>query len=731
MTRRQLRQLGWISIAAACVLASPAARADVRLPHVFGSHMVLQRDKPLPVWGWAEPGEEVAVQIAGQPPVATKATAAGEWRVTLPAMPAGGPFTVTIKGKNAIVLEDVLVGEVWIGSGQSNMQFSVASSINGPEETAAAKWPRIRLFDVPRRPSGFPQNDVNATWRACSPETVPRFSAALYFFGRDLYKELDVPMGLIHSSWGGTRIEPWTPPAGFAAVPELKGIYEQVLLTDPHSPSHKERLGKFIADTEAWLKTAREALAQEAVLAPAPAYPKELNPFTSHQSPCTLYNGMIHGLVPFAFRGAIWYQGESNHRDGKLYTQKMKALILGWRQVWQDDAMPFYYVQIAPFYYGNENAFILPEFWEAQAAVLDEVPNTGMIVTNDIGNVRNIHPKNKQEVGRRLALIALAKTYGRTGLVYSGPTFKEMKIEGDKVRILFDHVGGGLASRDSKPLTWFEIIGQETDFVKAAAQIDGGTVVLSAPGVKQPAAVRFAWHRNAVPNLMNKEGLPARPFRAGQVPKRDFLKLRIKEAEDYQLVYDLNLANLGKTVKYDADNRARVNGPIDRIAYFLELRKAGGPTEYVYVSMDAFTQDLGKIGVPTLESKAKFQLKVANMNVESNVKGIQTGSGLKGGNIEFWPNNYGPANAAGIPNASSALWDFGDQISGPADGHGCMQVHNYAAKQTIFAINNWKAGPNAAIGIGTSTGRTRDWTFARNAGQYQVKRLRVLVHVKK
>ena len=713
------------------VLAATAAgRADVRLPHVFGSHMVLQRDVELPVWGWAEPGEKVSVQVADRPAVAATANAAGEWRVALPAMRAGGPFTVRIAGANEIVLDDVLVGEVWIGSGQSNMQWSVAQSLNPQEEIAAAKYPQIRLFSVPRRPSPRPMDDVSAAWQPCSPDTVGGFSACLYFFGRHLHQELGVPMGLINSSWGGTRIEPWTPPAGFGSVPALKSIHEQVLLKDPKSDAYKARLTKYIEDAEVWIATARQALAGEADLKPMPPHPAELLPFTSHQHPCMLYNGMVHGLVPFAFRGAIWYQGESNRRDGKLYTEKMKALISGWRQVWQRDDMPFYYVQIAPYRYGNENPFVLAEFWEAQAAAL-EVPHTGMVVTNDIGEIGNIHPKNKQEAGRRLGLIALAKTYGRKGLVCSGPTFKNMAVEGDKIRLRFDHAASGLASRDRKPLTWFEIIGKDTDFVNATAAIDGDSVVVSSPEVKQPAAVRFAWHRNAEPNLMNKEGLPARPFRAGDVPVRDLLKLRIPEAKDYQLVYELDLAKAAKQIVYDVDSRSQVTGPFDRIAYFLELQKPLEPVQYVYVSMDAFTADLGKIGVPTLATKAVFQQKVTNMNVDSNVDGIAPGVGLKGGNIEFWSHNYGPTNTARVPNASTSLWDFGDQYSSPVDGYGCMQVHNHAAKQTVLAFNNWKSGANADLGIGNSDGRTRDWTFKRNASQYAVKKLRVLVRVKK
>ena len=701
--------------------------ADVTLPGIFGEHMVLQQGKPLPVWGWADPGEAVTVSL-GRPPAAQTTTGAdGSWRVTLPAMEAGGPHTLSVKGKNALEITDILVGEVWVCSGQSNMEWPVSRSLNASEEIANANHPRIRHVKIAKKPAPLPQADLQATWQICSPEVVAGFSAAAYFFGRDLHRELNVPIGLINTFWGGTRIEPWTPVQGFAQVQELQSIHLQILRTIPTEPEYKTILSQYLEKTEAWLTEARSTLANEAALEPVPPYPGEIVPLTKHQQPTTLYNGMVHPLVPIAIRGAIWYQGESNHREGALYTAKMRALIQGWRTVWNQDEFPFLYVQIAPYKYGNENPAILAQFWEAQADAL-AIPNTGMVVTNDIGNVGNIHPENKQAVGERLARIALAKTYGRNDIVYSGPTFKDMTIEGNAIRITFDHAASGLASRDGKPLDWFEIIGKETDFMPATAVIDGNTILLSADGVRQPAAMRFAWHKDAEPNLMNKEGLPARPFRAGTVPKRDFLALKVPEAKKMELVYDLDLGRLGKTITYDVDNRAKLTRPFNRIAYFLELKKGGEARQYVYVSMDAFTDDAAKIGIPTLDSKASFQTPVANMNVVSNVPGIATGNGLKAGNIEFWPNNYGPQNSANVPNASANVWDFGDQQSDLVDGYGSMQVHNHDAKQTIFAINQWKSGGGADLGIGNSEGKTRDWTFTRNASQYEVKRLRVLVN---
>jgi len=700
--------------------------ADVRLPSIFGSHMVLQQGVDLPIWGWADSGEKITVRLGAGKAVNTTAGKDGSWRVTLPPVDTKDVLQLIVKGKNEIVLEDVLAGEVWVGSGQSNMAWVVQNCINAEEEIQAANYPEMRLFTVPRKPAPSPQEDVDSAWQVCSPETVGGFSACCYFLGRELHKELKVPVGLINTSWGGTRIEPWTPPCGFERIPELNDITNQIDLADPTSPRYKAKLSSYIKTTEAWLVEAKKSLQEDSILNPLPGYPQEIAPLTHHQTPTTLYNGMVHALVPFAFKGAIWYQGESNRLDGDLYTLKMQALIEGWRAVWNKKDLPFYFVQIAPFQYGNEDPTVLARFWVAQQNVLDLVPHTGMVVPSDIGNTQDIHPRNKQEVGRRLALWALAKDYGRKDLVYSGPLYKDMKVEGKAIRLSFDYVGGGLASRDGKPLSHFEILPEGGTYVPAKANVDGDTLLVQAQGVDHPVAVRFAWHKTAEPNFMNKDGLPAPAFVAMVEPKGDVLDL-LPEAKSYELVYALDLAKLGKEISYDTDRSKALKGKFDRVAYVLELQKSSYPREYVYVSMDAFTKELNKVGIPTVGSGIKHQTNVANMTVESNVKGIVTGKGLKGGNIEFWSYNYGPPNGASVPNASSEKFDFGDEPGDPRDGYGCMQVHNHEAKQTVFAVNHWSSGGEADLGIGNSQGATLDWTFTKNANQYAVKRLRVLV----
>lgn len=715
------------------VLANTAP-AEVRLPRVFGSNMVLQQDAPLNFWGWAGPNETVQVQL-GSNKAEARANDRGEWKLTMPAMKAGGPYVVKISGSTTVEFENVKIGEVWLCSGQSNMEMGIASCKDAREEIAAADYPDIRLLMVAKRWTPEPQSDMEGEWKICSPKTVAEggwggFSAAAYYFGRELHKKLGVAVGLIDASWGGTRIEPWTPPEGFASVPALQQDSALVKLGDPRTPEHQERLGKVIQETERWVAAARAAMTDRKAVPVMPLYPAELLPPHDLQQATALYNGMIHPLLPFVFRGAIWYQGESNLDEGRLYTERMKALVNGWRAIWNLGDFPFIFAQIAPYNYGGD-AERMGIFWEAQAAAEALIPNVGMAVINDIGNLKDIHPANKQEVGRRLALWALARTYGQKNVVYSGPKFKSMQIDADKLRITFSDVAGGLVSRDKQPLNWFEVIDRdEGGFVHAEAKIENDSVVLSAPGVEHPVAMRFAWSMLAEPNLMNSEGLPAGAFRAGTVPERDLLGMKVPEAKDYQVVYDIDLSKLGEDFSYAVDNSGKIKAGFDRIAYFLELQGPAYATDYVYVSMDAFTTDLSKIGIPTFKSGARFMQDVARLDVYSNVKGIVTGAGLEGGNIEFWPDNYGTANPRKVPGASDTAYDTGDEPSTASDGYGSMQVHNHAANQTLFAVNHWREGAKADIGIGNQPQGSPDWTFAANAGSYKAKRLRVLVRAR-
>ncbi|MEL6107553.1 MAG: sialate O-acetylesterase, partial [Planctomycetota bacterium] len=315
-------------------LVTGIASADVRLPGFFGDHMVLQQQKPIRVWGWAEEGESVTVTV-GEKTANAKAATDGKWSVELPALDASyEPLELIVEGKNRIELKDVLIGEVWLCSGQSNMEWPVRASRDAAQEIASANHPMIRHIKIARRPSTTPIDDVETDWQLCSPETVGAFTACGYFMARELQQEIDVPIGLINSSWGGTRVEPWTPPVGFTQVPALDGIDRSVQGRTPGTELYRDQLRKHVESVQTWLAGARKALEDDSLADASPGFPKTLMPFKSHQDPTMLYNGMIHAIVGFPIRGAIWYQGESNHNEGMLYTEKKKALIGGWREIW-------------------------------------------------------------------------------------------------------------------------------------------------------------------------------------------------------------------------------------------------------------------------------------------------------------------------------------------------------------------------------------------------------------
>jgi sialate O-acetylesterase len=496
------------TVAALLGLTSLTASA-LNLPRVFSDNMVLQREIPVKVWGWAEPGQSVEVAFAGQQKIAN-AGPDGKWTVTLAPLAASAePASLSITaGGKTIAITNVLVGEVWICSGQSNMEWTLGGTHNAKETIAAANLPQIRQFKVQLTTNPKPQRDLKGEWTVCSPATAANFTAVGFHFGRQLYQKLNVPIGLINTSWGGTRIEPWTDPAGFALSPKLQDISALIANADQ---VHRRNQAAKLDQIDAWIKQCREALEKQTELPASPGAMPD-HPLSKPDRPTAIYNAMVAPLVGYGFRGALWYQGESNNGEGMLYFEKMKSLIGSWRQLWSLGDFPFLYVQLAPYRYNNPAA--LPGIWEAQRAALT-IPNTGMAVITDVGNVSDIHPRNKEAVGQRLSLWALAKTYGVSGLEYSGPNYQSLKVEGSRAILTFDHADG-LKSLDGKPLTWFTIAGEDKQFVEARAEIVGRTVVVRSDAVTNPVAVRFGWHETAEPNLGNGAGLPASPFRTDQ-----------------------------------------------------------------------------------------------------------------------------------------------------------------------------------------------------------------------
>ncbi|MFO1529042.1 MAG: sialate O-acetylesterase [Kiritimatiellia bacterium] len=636
--------------------ATPAARAELRLHPLFGDHALLQSKSDAPVRGWADPGATVTVKASwGADSASATADAAGRWTATLKTPDAGGPFELTVESAGQkVVSTDLLTGEVWLCGGQSNMQFGLRGSDGGAEEVAAANLPKIRLFHIPQRPSGTPLESADASWKVCSPETAGGFSAVAFFFAQKIQAETGLPVGLIGSYWGGTRVEPWIDEgtllkraeyaplldslnqarassngktADQLAAEHRQHMQELLAAADPGfsarwnapevdpagwqttpGPVAFEKIGAGTFDGVVWcrktlvlpedlqgkggrlvlgaiddrditwingvevgatlvdgkfnqsrqypvpggvLKAGTNVvtvlildtsgaggmswqgveprldcagrkfpltgdwLARTGVaLSGMPGLPVEV-PGVTRETPAALYMGMIHPAAGFPLRGFLWYQGESNVGNWAEYARRFPDLIQSWRNVWNNTDLPFYFVQIAPYHYngGNKSQFLRDVQRQALA-----VPNTGMAVTTDIGNPRDIHPTNKRDVGERLARWALRDQYGKTGLTVSGPLYDSMRVEGGAIRIRFKHTDGGLAARGG-PLTDFQIAGRDRVFKPAEASIDGDSLRVYNPEIAAPVAVRFGWKDDSVPNLFNGAGLPASPFRTDDWPE--------------------------------------------------------------------------------------------------------------------------------------------------------------------------------------------------------------------
>jgi len=507
-----------LAIAAVSILGIGASvvRAEAKLPAFFADHMVIQRDVADPVWGWAQANEKVTVAFDDQAQT-TSADGKGRWMVKLKPVGAGGPHKLSVRGESGQPKEiaDILVGEVWVCSGQSNMGFELFESKNGKEEVAAADYPQIRLFKVPRKGAAEPQDDVKAVWKICGPKTAWDFSAVAYFFGRDLYQKLNVPIGLIDTAYGGTPAEAWTSMEDLSSRPELKMELERRDSIIAAYPEKKAKFDKVLAE---WDKEHPKPTTQE-----AKAKPKAPEGADGAHVPTALWNAMIHPLIPYGIRGAIWYQGESNANRAMEYRTLFPTMIQGWRKAWGSD-FPFLYVQLTGFFSGNPPATqprdsYWAELREAQSMTLS-TPNTGMAVIIDIGEERDIHPKNKQDVGKRLALIARAKVYGEK-VEDSGPVYKSMKVEGNAIRLTFDHAEDGLVMKETTNADHaFAIAGPDHRFVWAQGKVDGDSVVVSSPEVSDPAAVRYAWDYVPPAVLFNKAGLPASPFRTDDWPTK-------------------------------------------------------------------------------------------------------------------------------------------------------------------------------------------------------------------
>jgi len=666
-----------LTVAAALFVAVECAAA-VTMPRVFGDNMVLQQGQRVPVWGKAAPGEKVTVSFAGQMATAT-ADAQGRWKTALAPLTAcaeGAEFRVA--GENALVFKNVVVGEVWFCSGQSNMEFTMSSRRkvkDWEKEVAAANWPLIRHFNVAHKVSLEPLDDVEAVWETTTPQTIPPQSAVAFFFGETLHKTLKVPVGLINSSWGGTGIEPWTP-AGH-----------------PDDLWMLQNFGK-------WNR------------------PQDV--------PTVLWNGMVAGLVPFAINGAIWYQGCHNMRDGDVYTDKTVSLVRGWRREWGQGDFPYFLVQLAPYKYSSPKDTSLARMQEAQARVPEKVPNSGYTVINDVGDVNDIHPTDKRTVGMRMADQALDRVYGKFTRPWRTPTLKGYKVEGNALRVSLADADG-LKTRDGLPPNEFEVRGICGAWVPAQAKIEGTDVVLTADGVEEPLAMRFAAYNGSTPNLVNGAGLPVGPFRCGApVPMGAAEKL--PELKDMTCVQRYDIPVKADFTRNAPKTLASKDG-VTRVAYLLELQNLRGETSFVLAAMDAFAPKSDDLVLTAKPGARRYRQPVANLVVRTNTSAVKPLTDSADGFIEFYNCSYTAKRSATPAGGDDKLFDFNDTPTNPSKfGFGCLQVHDLAAKKTILAFNHFNNARVACdVGIGSAAAGNPDWTFSANAGEYKARRVSVWV----
>ena len=704
--------------------------AEVKVDDCFGDNMVLQRELPARIRGTADPGEEVTVRFAGQTVRAT-ADAKGDWLATLKPLKADKtPSTLAVSGSNnTVAIKNVLVGEVWLCSGQSNMYYSLYSKnpaylhTDSEKITSQADYPLILIASVPLHSAANPERRSNLKWQPVTPEGVKKFTAVGYFFGLELYKALDVPIGLVHSSWGGTRIEPWTTLDGFKSVPEGKNSRFAKFLAGrtAGTPEFENNAKKFRDTQSKWIAASEAALAKGLVPPQQPPIP-ECFLGTDRTTTGALYNGMIHPLTGMTFRGAIWYQGESNLWRWDEYRWAMHALINGWRKAFDAPYFQFYFVQIAPYRYSRDVPRNCIGLWEAQQKFADE-SGCGMAVINDHGDPEDIHPHDKRPVGNRLARLALNRTYGMKNIVCDAPRLKAFRREGATLILNFRDASSW-STADGGEVKGFEVSGIDGVFYPATAEIRGSVIAVSAPQVERPRAVRYLCKNVAVGNLRNEHGLVPAPFRASDLKTDELIDYLTKRPN---LVYEYDLFGALKNgvpspVK---DNSGKFAGRrFTRVRYLFVVEDKKGLMRYAEVSFDPFIQDLRKIAVPGTKIRHNIATPIRNIGIRTNVPVLIDGDEIANGNIEFWYTNYGPKNSKGIRGANDKLFDAGDQPSADRKlGYGCMQIHS-GRGDAIVCFNNLRGRSGADLGFGVNReGKNPDWTFSKGARNYKSAKL--------
>jgi sialate O-acetylesterase len=694
-------------IAVLSLSAVMAGYSAVELGTPFSDGMILQREMAVPVWGTAAVGEKVSVSFAGQEKK-TVAGKDGKWMVELDKMEASATGReMKVSGENTIVIKDVLVGEVWFASGQSNMECPIWGQNPRYRDGKGAMMinlkirPLIRWAKNDRLHANAPLKLPRAKWYTYSPASFASkkgnwLSAVAYYYALELHDALGIPVGIVDSSWGGTNIDAWTPKGVYATHPELSDV-----------PLKKKK-----------------------------------NTDVSRAS--CLWNGMVASWTPFAIRGFIWYQGCSNNFEAKRYCDKMHGLYDGWAKEFKNSDLKLYFVELAPF---KRSWF---ELQASQSKFAAEEKNAGMAVVADAGNWHDIHPNDKEVVARRLALLALKRDYG-FNIEADSPVLESYKIEKDKFVLSFKNANGWYVySPDYSTRPAFEIAGPDGKFVKAylhnvdrTGVVKGKKLYLSAKGVTNPCALRYLATPPYVGTLYNSACLPLGPFEINVKIKPNEFKVKgtpvkvgeaekIKELEGFKKVYELDIPVKGgykwKKPSYKVDN-SKSTGAFSKVAYLFELEEKDGNVIWIMTSMDAFAANADKIGVP-YEANSLAQRKVANLTVRTNLEGIKELTDYDGGNIEFWPSNYSmPAAHNGISGNSSS-YDFNDSPSeaGMAIGYGSMQVHDWKNGTVLWAFNNFNVGSVSDVGIGNNTESIHsDWTFMNNANKFKSRRLSVFV----
>lgn len=683
---------------------------------VISDNMVLQREMTVPIWGKAAPGAKISVNFADQT-VNAIAGKCGKWTAYLTPMKASKQNrTMTVScGKETVTIKNILVGEVWLCSGQSNMEMPMWT--NNPRWRAAdgdkyckdANFPQIRIaITRPYGVSAVKDDSFNVKWQSMTSKNTPAFSATAFFFGTRLHRELNIPIGLITSHWGGTRIEPWTPPCGFDTIPELKDIADQVNAKIPGTATYKKYANEVQKSYALWMSQFKAASENGDVLPMPPVFPADLNTQdVNNKTPSAIYNKMIVPYLPYAVRGAIWYQGCSNLKDGMLYARKMQALLNGWRKVFQNPDMRFYFVQLAPFTYGWSK-FGLAQLWEAQQAFEDaNDQKVGMAVINDVGDFKDIHPRDKKTVGYRLADLALSRDYGKKEIKALYPRLLKHEIVDGKFILTFKNVTKWKTAKGLADVDTFQVSDANGDYKRANVTTRGNQLVVWSDEVKNPVNLRYMWLNVCAGKLFNEHGLPLSGFRI-EKPFNETAVIKAFETSGCRMIE-----------KYDALTRKRIRSndtkPFNRITYLVVATGKNDETQWLAASMDAYTKDVKLVGVPLRDTKIKFQTYVNNISILGNVQQF-AGREIAKGNIEFWPFNYGGNNTTKVPNADRS-YDFGDEC-GSDLGYGSMQIHDFKSRTTIFALNNFHStAPD--FGFGNAAGKNPDWTFTKSGSKYK------------